>query len=99
MATAQGRSRALGRATRAGAQCGHGTAPSFGSFVGDLTDAIAAWEEQYVSEASYAQYRRASAWVVDESVKNVTMDMRAPPSPNSVIRPYRWSTAGSTGAH
>lgn len=33
--------------------------PSYGSFVQDLTAACRAWEEQYVSEASYAQFRRA----------------------------------------
>ncbi|ACB80045.1 hypothetical protein C0214_11010 [Methylobacterium sp. DM1] len=50
--------------------------PSYRSFIQDLTDACRAWEEQYVSEASYAQFRRACAWVVDESVKNVSGDMR-----------------------
>ncbi|WP_342163155.1 hypothetical protein [Methylobacterium sp. SD21] len=67
--------------------------PSFGSFVTDLSAAIAAWEEQYVSEASYAQYRRASAWVVDQSVKAVTMDMRG--ATNTQFRdPTPWMVDG-----
>ncbi|WHQ68632.1 hypothetical protein [Methylorubrum extorquens] len=50
--------------------------PSYGSFVSDLSEVLAAWEEQYVSETSYQKFRRACAWVVDESVKAVSEDMR-----------------------
>lgn len=67
--------------------------PSYGSFIQDLTDACRAWEEQYVSEASYAQFRRACAWVVDESVKNVTRDMRE--ATGEVFRdPTPWMVQG-----
>ncbi|WP_331295489.1 hypothetical protein [Methylobacterium hispanicum] len=50
--------------------------PSFGSLVQDLTRALAAWEDQYVSEVSYRKYARACAWVVDQSAKAVAVDMR-----------------------
>jgi hypothetical protein len=50
--------------------------PSYGSLVQDLTRALQAWEEQYVSETSYAKYARACAWVVDQSAKAVSTDMR-----------------------
>ena len=50
--------------------------PSYGSFVTDLTRALASWEEQYVSEVSYRKYERACAWVTDQSAKAVSLDMR-----------------------
>ncbi|MFJ7441074.1 hypothetical protein ACIQW5_25850 [Methylorubrum thiocyanatum] len=50
--------------------------PSYGSLVQDLTRALQAWEEQYVSETSYAKFARACAWVVDQSAKAVSTDMR-----------------------
>lgn len=37
----------------------------------DLGAQLAAWEEQYVSQAGYEKYRRACAWTVSEAAKGV----------------------------
>ncbi|SOR30598.1 conserved protein of unknown function [Methylorubrum extorquens] len=67
--------------------------PSYGSFVSDLSEVLAAWEEQYVSETSYGKFRRACAWVVDESVKAVSEDMRRATG-DTFRDPTPWMVAG-----
>jgi hypothetical protein len=59
------------------------------SALSDLSDQLQSWEDQFVSEASYRQYQRACAWVVDETAKQVSTTMTKI-LPVVIDRPTPW---------
>lgn len=56
----------------------------------DITDRLATWAEQYISETSFRRYERACAFVMDETAKHVAVGMRQV-LPSVLDRPTEWS--------
>lgn len=56
----------------------------------NISDLIASWEAQFVSETSYRRYVRAAAWTTDESVKTMALGMRSG-TPQVLDRPSPWT--------
>lgn len=56
----------------------------------DITDRLATWAEQFISETSFRRYQRACAFVMDETAKHVAVGMRQV-LPSVLDRPTVWS--------
>lgn len=62
-------------------------------FTTDISDRLASWEEQFVSETSFREYERACAYVADEVAKRVSLGMRRAGA-ELLDRPTPWTLQG-----